>query len=585
VDYSRADAFFSPFQAVTVDLNVGTATDQWGGSDSLANIENVNGSDLGDQITGSAAGNRISGFSGDDVISGEAGDDNLFGDNGDDTLSGGAGSDRLTGGQGADTFVVVSGDEQVQITDFERGIDTIDLSDFSLQDGQFALANAALGSAILTFSDGTVLTIDGVSPDDLSESDFVFGALGSNTPPLGLVLISGDTSQGSSVLADISGLSDIDIIRPETIAYQWQRDGADIADANQLSYTITTEDLGAALSVVVSYTDEGGTSEQATSAPVSPFLPGQDKQGTSGNDPLNGTAGDETLEGLGGDDTLTGLGGDDTLAGGEGTDTAVFSGPQTSYTLTLSPNGSTIVDRRPDGNGTDTLIDVEFLDFDTDLFDGPFDLQQFGGPTGLSQADFESFIELYIAYFNRAPDAVGLNFWGTAFATGTTLTEIAMLFIEQDETRATYPLGQSNLEFATAVYNNVLGRTPDQAGLNFWEGQLNSGGVSRDAFILEVLRGAKADPQPDAGPAFIEQQLADRQYLSDKTDLGAYFSVILGMSDVENAGASLALFNGSPESIDTAIAEMDRFFAEAQDAQNGEFLMPLVGVLDDPFSV
>ena len=144
--------------------------------------------------------------------------------------------------------------------------------------------------------------------------------------------------------------------------------------------------------------------------------------------------------------------------GGEDDNSQGYSGNQSSYTLTLSPSSTTITDRRIDGDGTDTLTDIEFLDFDTDLLGAPFNLTQFGGITGLSEQNFESFIELYIAYFNRAPDAVGLNFWGTAFANGTSLEEMATLFVDQEETEAAYPPGTSNEVFAETVYNNVLGR-------------------------------------------------------------------------------------------------------------------------------
>ena len=68
----------------------------------------------------------------------------------------------------------------------------------------------------------------------------------------------------------------------------------------------------------------------------------------------------------------------------------------------------------------------------------------------------------------------------------------------------------------------------------------------------------------------------------DKTDLGAYFSAIKGMSDVDDA-KDLSLFTGTPESIDATRAAFDAHFAEAQDAETGDFLFTLVGVLDDPF--
>jgi len=256
------------------------------------------------------------------------------------------------------------------------------------------------------------------------------------------------------------------------------------------------------------------------------------------------------------------------IDGGAGIDTAVYSGNQASYTLMLTPTSTSITDRRADGNGTDQLIDIEFLDFDKEAFPFDFNLTQFGAPTGLSAADFESFIELYIAYFNRAPDAVGLAFWGSAFANGMSLEEIAAQFAPQPETVATYPMGTSNVDFATAVYTNVLGRVPDQAGLDFWAGVLNAGAASRDQFILEILRG-------------VEAGTSDRAYLDNKVDVGAYFAVHKGMSDVANAIASMALYDGTKNSIDQAVTSIDDYYQAALHPENGEFLLQVVGVLDN----
>jgi hypothetical protein len=165
-----------------------------------------------------------------------------------------------------------------------------------------------------------------------------------------------------------------------------------------------------------------------------------------------------------------------------------------------------------------------------------------------------------------------------------TLQQSASFFIDQPETRETYPSDLSNTDVATAVYNNVLGRIPDQAGFDFWVDALDSGGVSRDQFILAILGGAKAAPPAGATQDFINQQLADQAYLANKTDIGAYFAVHKGMSDVDNASAAMAIFDGSGTSVTAAVAQIDTFHNAALNPNSGEFLMPIVGVLDDPFS-
>jgi T5SS/PEP-CTERM-associated repeat protein len=349
-------------------------------------------------------------------------------------------------------------------------------------------------------------------------------------------------------------------------------DATVVAATTELSFSTTSTSL-----IINFDADDGPTDPTGNGVPT----------GTAGADRLEGLDGDDRLEGQAGNDTIDGGAGNDTIDGGDGIDTAIYSGSQQSYTLSLSASGTTIEDRREGENGTDMLSGIEFLDFDTDLFGGPFNLNVFGGATSLSESDFESLIELYIAYFNRAPDAVGLNFWGTAFANGTPLSEIASLFIDQDETRDLYPASQSDAEFATAVYDNVLGRIPDQAGLDFWVGVLAdpNSGVGRDQFILEVLAGARAAPDAGADQSFIDQQLVDQKYLSDKTDIGAYYSVHQGLSDVDNASAAMAVFDGSEGSISAAVAAIDGYQLAALEAEGGEFMMPLVGVLDDPFAL
>jgi hypothetical protein len=41
------------------------------------------------------------------------------------------------------------------------------------------------------------------------------------------------------------------------------------------------------------------------------------------------------------------------------------------------------------------------------------------------------------------------------------------------------------------------------------------------------------------------------------------------------------LFTGSPESLTNAIDAVEVLYAAAMDTDNGDFLIPLVGVLDD----
>jgi Ca2+-binding RTX toxin-like protein len=79
---------------MTVDLAAGTAAGD--GSDTLANIEHIQGSNHDDTLTGDAGSNSLFAGAGNDTVFGGDGDDVLYGQGGDDALDGGSGEDFVS---------------------------------------------------------------------------------------------------------------------------------------------------------------------------------------------------------------------------------------------------------------------------------------------------------------------------------------------------------------------------------------------------------------------------------------------------------------------------------------------------------
>ena len=84
-----------------------------------------------------------------------------------------------------------------------------------------------------------------------------------NDAPTGSVIITGTATEDQTLTADTSGLSDADGLG--TFSYQWQRSGVDISGATGSAYSLGDDDVGATLTVTVSYTDGHGTAENVTS--------------------------------------------------------------------------------------------------------------------------------------------------------------------------------------------------------------------------------------------------------------------------------------------------------------------------------
>ena len=95
-------------------------------------------------------------------------------------------------------------------------------------------------------------------------------AAADNRPATGLPTISGTAQVGETLTADISGIADEDGLTSVSYSYQWIRsDGntdTDIAGETASTYTLVSADVGKAIKVKVSFTDDANNAETRTSA-------------------------------------------------------------------------------------------------------------------------------------------------------------------------------------------------------------------------------------------------------------------------------------------------------------------------------
>ena len=106
--------------------------------------------------------------------------------------------------------------------------------------------------------------------------------------------------------------------------------------------------------------------------------------------------------------------------------------------------------------------------------------------TLLSSAEFNRFVapvsRLYMAAFHRVPDAGGLDNWVAYVRAGNSLQSAADAFVASQEFQLTYG-SLNDTQYVTLLYENVLGREPDPAGLATWTGLLGSG-TSRGGVLI-----------------------------------------------------------------------------------------------------
>ena len=86
---------------------------------------------------------------------------------------------------------------------------------------------------------------------------------------------------------------------------------------------------------------------------------------------------------------------------------------------------------------------------------------------------------LYQAAFDRTPDSGGLGFHIAKMeGAGVSLTEVAQVLVDSNEFQSRYG-ALDNAAFLTQLYQNILGRAPDPAGLAYWLGLLDKGALTR----------------------------------------------------------------------------------------------------------
>ena len=209
---------------------------------------------------------------------------------------------------------------------------------------------------------------------------------------------------------------------------------------------------------------------------TSSFMPWQKYRagGRAGNDRFESqaaTAQADVVSSGGGNDIAYLRAGNDTFDGGAGTDTAIFQARLGLYSIRHDGASTTVADSTASRDGTDALTSVERLRF-TD-FTVAYDLD---GAAGQGY-------RLYQAAFNRTPDTNGVSYWVNNLDHGMSLQDVARSFVTSAEYQSIYGTSPTSERVVERFYSNVLGRTPDTDGLNYWIGVARGGMSTPDLLI------------------------------------------------------------------------------------------------------
>lgn len=315
---------------------------------------------------GTAAGDMIQTGTGTTSINGGAGDDILIA----------SAPVTLTGGAGADLFAIGAFKGKVVITDYQVGIDRLDLSDMGMARSTYQLSYAATKASLTITYGGTVIEIRAGDGRKLTAAMFDNGMFLLPHYPTGEArnTIVG-SSRGDSLTAGATGSIVMGGAGNDTILGSTKADhlmgeaendriiGGDGADHLQGGDGHDTISGGAGADTIMG--DAGNDQLRGDDATDRIY-------GGLGNDTMYGGAGDDWLSGDAGNDAVWGDAGNDVLSGGAGHDTL---------------NGGDGADRLAGGDDNDRLIggagnDALSGDAGNDVLDGGDGNDTLNGGTG-----------------------------------------------------------------------------------------------------------------------------------------------------------------------------------------------------------
>jgi hypothetical protein len=179
--------------------------------------------------------------------------------------------------------------------------------------------------------------------------------------------------------------------------------------------------------------------------------------------------------------------GNDTIDGSKGTDSVFYANVSSAFGVTRGASNLVVANA---SFGTDTLTNVERLLFTDHAV--AFDT---AGAAGQAY-------RLYQAALDRAPDAGGLGYYIDKLDRGIGEHDIATGFINSPEFLSRFGANLTDLQYVQQLYQNVLHRAGEDAGVSYQLDALQGGTVDR----AQLLVNFSESPENQANLIGVMQQ-------------------------------------------------------------------------------
>lgn len=188
---------------------------------------------------------------------------------------------------------------------------------------------------------------------------------------------------------------------------------------------------------------------------------------------------------------------------------------------------------------------------------------------------------LYVSYFGRPADFVGLQYWtGTETLVGS-LEQLAHSFYNSAEGKKYFPINPATqqidiTESINAIYANMFGRVPETAGFGYWYNEIASGRINLAEAAVAIYKGAQGK---DA--LMIENKIAAATQFTDQVAASGKPSLYYGDKAFAKANEFLNTVTDTTDVASAGFAAQVNAAVAAAEAIGGSYYEGLTFVLTD----
>ena len=162
------------------------------------------------------------------------------------------------------------------------------------------------------------------------------------------------------------------------------------------------------------------------------------------------------------------------ITGSSGIETVTFNEAYSNFAVTISGSSATVNDQ-VGSYGSDSLNNIQRVQFTNGTLALDIGAGQDGG----------EIYRLYQAAFARTPDTGGLKYQVNALeGTGLSLYQVASNFLASPEFASKYGANPTDTQYITALYKNVLNRTPAASEVAWYQNQFNTHAMDHQAALI-----------------------------------------------------------------------------------------------------